>query len=313
MSRPEPSQLPRDAFEQASTGGGALVCLENRFGIRVTGSDAERYLSGQLTNDLALTTSETAVYTCVTNAKGKLEADAWVRRESDGSFLIDADSSLRGTLPARLERYAIADDVEFAEVDLPELWHVTGIPTDLPDDAIKAKRFGLAGIDLAGVPTGATAELPRLDTNQADALRIIQGLPAWGAELTDGLLPPEAGIESIAVSYDKGCYIGQEVISRMRRAGKTNRILVYLVSSYSPGACFDLPASLAGLSILDSTGQSVGEVTSSTIHPILDRWVALAYVKTRSLASEPSQFAIEGPDSRKPSPFEQKPAPYTER
>ena len=66
-----------------------------------------------------------------------------------------------------------------------------------------------------------------LSNQQAEAIRIAQGVPAWGAELTEGMLPPEAGIETSAISYQKGCYIGQEVISRIKTAGKLNRKLTH--------------------------------------------------------------------------------------
>ncbi len=78
-------------------------------------------------------------------------------------------------------------------------------------------------------------EIPAWISNSPDGdltefERIGRGIPKWGAEITEGMLPPEAGLDATDISYSKGCYIGQEVISRIKSAGKVNRRLVKFAS-----------------------------------------------------------------------------------
>jgi folate-binding protein YgfZ len=117
-------------------------------------------------------------------------------------------------------------------------------------------------------------ECPAGSLLQGDALegyRISRGIPAWGRELVEGMLPPEACLEESDISYNKGCYIGQEVISRIKSAGKVNKRLTrfYLEEDATvvPGA------------LLDAAGKIVGEVTS--VSPLAESGIrhALGYVK----------------------------------
>ncbi len=156
--------------------------------IRLTGPDSERYLNGQVSNDVSLATETEPISACLLDAKGKLQASVNIVRDGD-DFLVLAHSSLRDDLMPRLDRYLIADQVEL--------------------------------IDESGQHD---ERLPQLD----EATRISKGIPAWPNELFPGLLPPEAAIEESHISYTKGCYTGQEVISRMKRAGKTNKHLIKL-------------------------------------------------------------------------------------
>lgn len=156
--------------------------------IRVTGPDAGRYLNGQVSNDVALTADGSTIDACLLNAKGQLQAFIQIHREGD-DFIVEGPYELAADILARLDKYLIADDVEL--IDESE------------------EDFAFA---------------PRPN----ETYRILEGIPKWPNELFPGLLPPDAGIEDSAISYTKGCYTGQEVISRMKRSGKTNRHLVKL-------------------------------------------------------------------------------------
>ena len=210
------------------------------------GADAARYLQGQLTNDVRRASTETAVYACVLTAKGRLCADVYLRAEpggDGGGFLLDADAGLREVLAARLERYVIADDVTVEDVtDEFGLLHFPGgdLPVDLGDHVpaafvARADRFGGMGTDVF-LPIGGGSresfEALRHDqlgqeapADEAETRRIAAGVPRWGAELDEDTLPPEAGLEVRAISYDKGCYVGQETISRLKSIGHVNRHL----------------------------------------------------------------------------------------
>ncbi len=221
----------------------ALYRLSPRTVIRVAGPDRERFLNGQITQDVRLARGQRAVFTALLNSKGHLDAVCWVREHDDG-YLLDAPIELREELFARLDRYLIADEVELS--DQSDRWHLTLLHGDVsePEDVacFDIDRTGCPAretltpgpLEIDGVPSGTADEL--------ETERIANGVPMWGAELTPGLLPPEAGLDRTAISYEKGCYLGQEVISRMKRAGKTNRHLIR--ASLDPELPVDVPCPL---------------------------------------------------------------------
>jgi folate-binding protein YgfZ len=211
----------------------------------IHGTDAVRYLNGQITQDVRRLLQEPhrGLPTCVTDAKGKLQAYATI-------YLIDAEKptiwletsiELRESLFARLSRYLIADDAEIDDIsDNFFLTHTIGEQTE--GSAFAHSRFGVAGFDQwlpSTIDISAQFFSPQ---EQAENLRILQGIPAWGHELVEGILPPEAGLEVYAISYHKGCYIGQEVISRIKSAGKTNRRLQRF--TLASASNISLPASI---------------------------------------------------------------------
>jgi folate-binding protein YgfZ len=262
--------------------------------LRLSGPDRERFLNGQVSNDVRLATPARAIFSAVLNAKGQLDAICWIR-EHDGAYLIDAPLSLRDGLYHRLERYIIADDVTLA--DESEKWHilhcggdeleadVSGPERGLP---CAADRLGLVnGTDWLSEDPGLLTEGKALLTpEETTALRIEHGVPAWGAELTPGLLPPEAGLDSTAVSYDKGCYLGQEVISRMKRAGKTNRHL----AQFEVTSVADTPCELL------QDGQVAGMLTSVSPVERGGRRLALGFRKGKF--SGTSAFTAGGGEAR---------------
>ena len=260
---------------------GLLFDLSHRAKLRITGSDRLRFLNGQVSNDVRKASGDRAVRACVLNAKGKIDADIVIAAEGD-SFLVDADAELRERLAARLERYIIADDVQIEDVtDEFALLHITGpaAPT-IPHTTATAgaERFGTAGTDVwlprdkhAATLQELSSILPTCDEDCAELLRIERGLPRWGRELTNEIIPAEANLEASAVDYAKGCYIGQEVISRMKMSGQTNKRLCGL-------------APLGGAAIgpgmrLLSNGKDVGWVTSVAQSARLGTSIALGFVK----------------------------------
>jgi len=209
-----------------------LVPLDPPAIFAFSGPDAERFLNGQITQDVRLLSKrDVALPACVTDAKGRLQFRVRLLKADDGAIWVEAASDQAEALEARLTRYLIADDVEVEE--LTEKWHpvhFTGIMPDPPSAvfARKSNRFGVDGTDW-WVPAGTDQEilpvLELLSGDELDAFRIERGAPVWGKELIEGMLPPEAGLEGSDISYQKGCYIGQEVISRIKSAGKVNRRL----------------------------------------------------------------------------------------
>ncbi len=219
---------------------GAIFDLSSRVKLRVTGADRVRYLNGQMTNDVRKATPSQAIHACVLNAKGRINADVFVVAEAE-SFLVDSEPELREQLAARLERYVIADDVQIEDVtDEFALLHVIGGGTSLwpaEGNVVQAERFGFAGTDVwvsrsehGTALEKLAARLPVCDEGCAETFRIERGIPRWGRELTEEIIPTEANLEATAIDFAKGCYIGQEVISRIKMSGQTNKRLCGFVS-----------------------------------------------------------------------------------
>ena len=261
---------------------GLLFDLSARAKLRITGSDRVRFLNGQVSNDVRKAQADTAVRACVLNAKGKIDADIMIVVHGE-SFLVDADAELREPLAARLERYIIADDVQIEDVsEAFALFHASGPSAAASASAIvtaRAERFGTPGTDLwipgdqhALALQELSAILPTCDDDCAEMLRVERGLPRWGRELTIEIIPAEANLEASAIDYAKGCYIGQEVISRMKMSGQTNKRLCGL----RPIAGDD---SIASGMRLTSDGKDVGWVTSVANSTALGKTIALGFVK----------------------------------
>jgi folate-binding protein YgfZ len=219
-----PSAFPDPRFPAMSTFDLGLRCT-----LSLRGPDAVRYLNGQVTQDVRnlLTHPQQALAACVTDAKGKLQAyvTLYLIELSAPEIRIEAPYALRDLLMARLDRYLIADDAVLDDIsDQYRLVHHIGSNNE--STGFSFSRLGVPGID-QWLPANQEVTGEILSNQQAEAIRIAQAVPAWGAELTEGMLPPEAGIETSAISYQKGCYIGQEVISRIKTAGKLNRKLTH--------------------------------------------------------------------------------------
>jgi folate-binding protein YgfZ len=261
----------------------AFLDLSVRAKLRVTGADRFRFLNGQITNDLCKASETVAVEACVLNAKGKLNAHIFIGALGE-TFLIDVEPELREMLRARLERYVIADDVQIEDVtDEFSLFHVftEELPALESGRIVSARRFAATGWDIWSDPAHHDAMRDKLassylfiDSAVADVMRIEQGLPRWGRELTDEIIPIEANLEERTIDYQKGCYIGQEVISRIKMSGQTNKRLRGLISlnntPLQPGMKLVAPSESA---------KEVGWITSGTRSPRLGKEIALGYVK----------------------------------
>jgi tRNA-modifying protein YgfZ len=266
-----------------------LFDLSARTKLRLTGVDRVRFLNGQVTNDVRKANASFSMPACVLNAKGKMDALIFVSAGPDDLFL-DAAAELRATLLQRLERYVIADDVIIEDVTGQfSLFHLTGeIAPVLSNDTNwrRAKRFGAAGWDLLvaakehdRVRQLLSASYPFCDAECAERLRIEQGIPRWGRELTGEIIPVEANLADDAIDYAKGCYIGQEVISRMKMSGQMSKRLCGLVSLNDAPLTSDMKIFAVDVAGTDERGKQVGWITSATRSDSLGKEIALGYVK----------------------------------
>jgi folate-binding protein YgfZ len=248
-----------------------------------TGPDAVRYLNGQVTQDVRRVERENiCLPACVTDAKGRFQFRVWISKTSAGAIRVDGPAASADELEQRLTRYLIADDVEVENVTGSiRLWHVLG---GEPEQAgMPSSRWGQEGRDIwlpsEQEPQGMSWQ--ELLTGEAlEAWRIARRVPSAGRELMPGIFPAEVGLEGSDVSFHKGCYIGQEVISRIKAVGKVNRMLVlFSVTEAFP---------IGNWEILTDDGVPAGEVTS--ISPVAQSGnrLFLAFVRRGRVATRVS-------------------------
>lgn len=296
--------MTADLFEAIERRGGCAD-LSTRAKFRLTGEDRVRYLNGQVTHDVRKATKGAALHACVTNAKGRIEAEVFIHVSADGdALLVDAEEGLREALAARLERYIVADDVTLEDVtEQWRVWHCfdgrdqgAGGGEEFPGaHVVHCSRFGTAGVDCWQSTSSpmSPASGCLLSADDVETLRILRGVPRWPNELNGEAFPQEAGLEAQAMDFAKGCYIGQEVLSRIKMTGKMPRML----------RRFRLPGSGVqaepGMKLLagEDTGDAkeAGQVTSVAWHPLLDRQEGLAYVRQAFEAADSLLLASEDP------------------
>ncbi|MDP0492164.1 MAG: hypothetical protein Q7Q71_14035 [Verrucomicrobiota bacterium JB023] len=209
----------------------ATIDLSSRTFFRLTGPDARRYLNGQVTQEVSQLEEGEVTYTFVCDLKGRIQSDAYIRALPAGDLLIDAPSSARESLLARLDRYLIADDCEL--IDETGKWQLLHHLEEASGPG-QVSRFGSQGRDEIRPAGEPTLSAPSLSGDEAENLRIRAGIPTL--QDLEGLFPAESGQIERAVSFAKGCYQGQEVISRMKRAGKTNKTLATVSLDERPEA-----------------------------------------------------------------------------
>ncbi len=273
---------------------GGVADLTNRTMLRLTGGDRVRYLNGQVSSDITRLKPGVTIPSCVTSAKGRLNAEIFVTALPD-ALLVDSAAELRETLKARLERYIIADDVLLEDVteELALLHLLRLAPRDVPglsDSAVAvsaARRFGEDGHDLVIARSALNAwSLERtegvkvIDPGVLETLRIERGIPRWGYELGENTLPPEAGLDRTHIDYHKGCYVGQETISRLRSVGHVNREL----TGYTAVSDELLQTGMRIFGTEDGLKQ-LGTISSATWSFALAKPIALGYLRHGSPAS----------------------------
>jgi folate-binding protein YgfZ len=263
---------------------GSFFDFSNRAKFRVRGADALRFLNGQITNDLGKASELQAIEACVLNTKGKIDAHLFISARSDG-YLLDTDAALREALPARLDRYIIADDVEVEDIsDQLGIFHFPAatLPS-LPNEwrSIGARRLADSGWDvwlkveeLEEARDFLSNRFEFCDSACVENLRIELGIPRWGRELTQEIIPIEANLEARCVDYSKGCYIGQEVISRIKMSGQTNKRLCGLVALAETHFTTGMR-----LNSISAERRDVGWITSACYSSRLAKQIGLGFVK----------------------------------
>jgi folate-binding protein YgfZ len=268
-----------------------------------------------LSNDVKSLEPGQGVYATLLDVKGRIVADLRLYSEPD-QILVETDVDLLQKAMRALERYIIMDDVTLERLrwwglavqgprsralvgslegelpPLPEFGHLRGGYSGMPLHIVRASSTGEEGYELWMTQEAESETAKALwervlahasglgalpcGTEALEMLRIEAGIPRYGDDLGEDTLPLEAGLLN-ALSFTKGCYVGQEIVERARSRGHVNWKLVGVaVDSVAPPS----PGEKAMLE-----GREVGEVTSACFSPSLHRSIALAYVRRE--ASEP--------------------------
>jgi folate-binding protein YgfZ len=251
-----------------------LVDLAWRGVIEMTGRDRARFLHGMCTNDIKKLQPGQGCMAAIVNRQGKMVCEM-IAYATENALLLEVDrSNLQPTID-HLSRFLVADDVtlKISDAAVVGLWGprakaLLGL-RDLPDFHFQMRESGVVArnrsLGVEGchllLPASRPEEVARILDHgvapagfaAAETLRVENGFPRWGADMDGSLLPMEAGLEPIAVSYTKGCYIGQEVIQRVKTYSEPPRMLVQL----------EVPDAAPGDKV-SAGGDEVGTVTSAT-------------------------------------------------
>ena len=232
------------------------IAARERDYVRVAGPDACDYLQRMVSNDVEALPVGGACPALLLTAKARLIAPLVVWRRGSDDFLVLTEPELGGPVRSLLTRMRLRAQCEIEQEEHTSalVFGGDGIATDFPD-AVEVLDAGLE---------------PTLDAAELERRRVEAGVPRWGRELDDRILPAEAGLDATHISFGKGCYPGQEPIARLHYRGKANRALRVLELA-------DVPPYDAEL-VHD--GKVVGRVTSAVRRPD-GSVVALGYVRVQ--------------------------------
>lgn len=257
--------------------------------IVVSGADRLSYLQGLLTNDIEALKPGTGCYAAYLTAQGRMIADMHVYERGD-VVLVTTIGDVKDTVLTKFDQFIFSEDVQlgdvtdtFAQIAVigPESAPIVAALGGSASMVIPIADVGEPGFDLF-VPAEQRATLiaalrerdvPELTQDDAETLRIEAGIPLFHVDMDEDTIPLEAGIENRAISFTKGCYVGQEVIIRVLHRGH-GRVARRLVQLQIDGS--DVPARGA---MIRSDDKDIGHVTSATFSPRFNQPIALGYVQ----------------------------------
>ena len=296
---------------QALVSGCGVYDLSGRAKVALTGGDRVRWLNGMISNNVRNLAPGHGVYSFLLNAQGRIQGDLYAFNRGE-SVLVDTERTQRDKVWELFDHYIIADDVEMADIsDKTSALGLTG-----PESRAELERAGipvpeLAYLQFADVQWMQVAVTVLRAGEEAkeswqvwiapehvnplwDALlkagakptgfpalnlfRIARGIPQFGQDIRDRDLPQETG-QTRALNFTKGCYLGQEIVERIRSRGAVHRqFTAFAVEGPLPEAG----------SRIQADGKEVGEITSSAILPLPsgDRALALGYLRREAAGKE---------------------------
>ncbi len=272
--------------------GAGLLALDSLGALGARGRDRTTWLNGMITNDVRVLPAGRSVYAAVVGLKGKIMTDVWVDAREDELVLVMPSDRLAEVLE-HFDRYVVMEDVFVSPRDVRILSlqgpRAADVAETLPH-RYAADRLARGGVDLV-IPSDDTAafEAVAAVVARGDAVavsreawevaRLEAGVGAFGVDFDASNFVQEAGITSRAVSFHKGCYLGQEVVCRLEMRGHVQRRLCAVV--------IDGPVPSAGDAVMQDD-KEVGRVTSAARSVTLEaRSIALAMVKYATAESSP--------------------------
>lgn len=263
---------------QAAHDRGGVVRRTDRGVLAVAGADRTSWLQGLLTNDVAALAEGESRYAAWLTPQGRMITDMNVMSRG-GRLLLDVPAPLAASLRERLDKLIFAEDVQVTDESAALLvWTV--VHDQLTDVVAEALP-----------PTYAA--LPEIDLDTFDVIRIERGVPKFLVDMNEETIPLEAGIEDRAISFTKGCYVGQEVIIRVTVRGG-GRVAKRLVRWHADDAAAVVP--MAGARIV-AGDRDIGRVTSAAFSPAHHRVVGLGYVH-RDFAEPGTDVTVVWNDTR---------------
>jgi folate-binding protein YgfZ len=272
-------EIARDFGDLAGEYGAAqrLSDRSARAFVGVRGRDAEKLLQSLVSNDVEAVEPGGSCLAFVLTPKGRPVADLRVWREAQDAFVLEAEPELQDALAAIVRRYRLAARAEIAD-DRDRLASISVLgPLDAAPGVLVAD--GPLGHEVLGTPEAVAAVWRTLvaagyrpiGSDAFEIARVEAGVPRFGAEIDDSVLPAETGLVGQTVSFTKGCYVGQEPVARLHYRGHPNRNLRHLLSL--DGALPSVPAELA------LGDRVVGRLTSVVQPPGDGPAVGLGYVR----------------------------------
>jgi folate-binding protein YgfZ len=301
--------------------------LDDRAFLRITGADATRWLNGMVTNSIQSLAPGEGNYNFLLNAQGRIQGDCTIYRDTEAEeFLLETTGSQVATIQQHLDKFIIMDDVELLPVMDDQRALVLAGPNaaarltslSLPSPAaVHMARAIYSGMPvivfaqhtssaptyeiwaspeaIAALQVGFDADAVLTISSEAvEAYRILFGQPHFGTDIRDKDLPQETN-QTHALHFSKGCYLGQEIVERIRSRGQVHR-------TFTTFELTALPTSLP--TPLTSDGKPAGELTSAATIPLPEgnRILALGYARREALdRNQPLTFESGTATPRHPS------------
>jgi tRNA-modifying protein YgfZ len=294
--------------EQRAAQGGAVVHVRpDLAAFAVTGGDRLSWLNGLVTQDVGKLAAGRGAYALAVGKTGKILAELWLVAASDRALVVAARDQL-DAIRAHFDKHLVMEDAEigealdrgvvFAHGPLAEALvdHARGLGADAAMVDFTGRRDAAVMIAPEGADALADAMLARAGDRGArlsdeawEALRVAWGVPRFGVDLDEQTLPQEAALEKLAVSFQKGCYLGQETVFMLEKRGharrRLSRVAIEGDEPVAPGA------------EITSDGAAVGTITSVVDALEGEGKIALGYVKYK-LASPGTALVVAGRPAR---------------
>lgn len=295
-----------EVYNHIRSGGAGFIEMPRGL-IAVWGKEAVQFLDGMITNDMKTLEDGQEMLAAFPNAKGRLLAVVRILRQGE-RFLIETEEATHASVFQNLFRFTYAGD--FFVEDLSETHKYFEIIGLAETSALSQEgvitfrgRGGSLGIflqndtDRESLPFNDAVEIP---SDIYETLRIESGIPLYGVDMDETTIVPEIGIDDM-ISYNKGCYIGQEIIARIYFRGHVAKRLTGIISGAETRPVGSVLQT--GDELTTPDGKNAGRITSVTFSPKLDKQIALAFVRYDYLAEGTELIANDNSVTVKDLPF----------